>query len=76
MDFVSNNIKLFSYYFTVSRLMSNYSYYFATLFHRIIEPILGLYLQAVRRPILCIPVNSPGFTGSLQVFHQISRSPG
>ena len=24
----------------------------------------------------CIPANSPGFPGSLQVFHQISRSPG
>ena len=23
-----------------------------------------------------IPVNSPGFPGSLQVFHEISRSPG
>ena len=30
-----------------------------------------------RIPLLfLIPVNSPGFTGSLQVFHQISRSPG
>ena len=26
--------------------------------------------------ILTIPVNSPGFPGSLQVFHEISRSPG
>ena len=24
----------------------------------------------------CIPANSPGFPGILQVFHQISRSPG
>ena len=24
----------------------------------------------------CIPANSPGFAGSLQVFYQISRSPG
>ena len=24
----------------------------------------------------CIPANSPGFSGSLQVFHEISRSPG
>ena len=33
----------------------------------------GLHLQPVN---LFIPVNSPGFIGSLQVFHQISRSPG
>ena len=23
--------------------------------------------------VICIPANSPGFSGSLQVFHQISR---
>ena len=28
------------------------------------------------RGVLGIPANSPGFPGSLQVFHEISRSPG
>ena len=30
---------------------------------------------AIRTGVKGIPANSPGFPGSLQVFHQISRSP-
>ena len=33
-------------------------------------------VKAKRSCFCCIAANSPGFPGSLQVFHQISRSPG
>ena len=43
---------------------------------------LGVFCSVKKKPLnflfvllLCIPANSPGFPGSLQVFHQISRSP-
>ena len=61
-------LRIFSRRLKLVIFLANMGYYHLFCLQYIMENEKYLRLR--------IPANSPGFPGSLQVFHEISRSPG